>query len=152
MGNWLEAQVDEMRRSWPALSHAEVADVLTFTQGHLVEMGNDVYDTRARILGSSKKPTRPYVRREKYYVIMDGLGRGLYPSSLSAARLIKGTIRTFRSKIKAEECLREAMRHPDIVRLEDYARPETPIIWTDGSASPCTKVMAPMAGWGYLAQ
>ena len=151
VGNWSEAQVDEMRRTWPALTHTEVLDVLTFTQGHLREMVNDVWDTRARILGSSKRPTRPPVRREKYYVIIDGPGRGLYPS-LSAARLIKGTLRTFNTKNKAEECLRDAMLHPGVVRLEDYARPETTIIWTDGSASPCTKVTAPRAGWGYLAQ
>ena len=26
------------------------------------------------------------------------------------------------------------------------------MIWTDGSASQCTKHLAPRAGWGYLAQ
>ena len=143
--------MDEVRRSWPTLSRREVLDVLTFTQGHLIETVDDVWDTRASALGSSKKPTRPHVRKEKYYVIIDGPGRGLHPS-LSAVRLIKGTFCTFSSKPKADECLREAMRHPGIVHLEDYARPETIINWTDGSASPCTKVIAPRVGWGYLAQ
>ena len=64
VGNRSEAQVDKVRRSWPALSHTEVSDVLTFTLGHLIELVNDVYDTQARILGSSKKPTRPHARKE----------------------------------------------------------------------------------------
>ena len=84
-------------------------------------------------------------------MIINGPGRGIYPS-LSAARLIKGTLCTFSSKPKTEDFLGEAMRHSSEVRLEDYARPETTIVWTDGSASPCTKVTAPRAGSGYLTQ
>ena len=93
-----------------------------------VHLGHTFWD-------SPKKP------KEKFYAIIDGPDRGLYPS-LSADRLIKGTLRAFSSKPKAGECLREAMWHPSEARQENYARPETTTIWTDGSASPCTKVTA----------
>ena len=42
VGNWTESQVDQMMRNWPDLTHTEVLDVLTFPQGHLIEMVNDV--------------------------------------------------------------------------------------------------------------
>ena len=61
VGNRPKTQVDQMRQTWPDNSHTEVLDVLTFAQGHLIEMVNDVWDTIARILGSSKKPTRPNI-------------------------------------------------------------------------------------------
>ena len=62
MGNWPEAQVDHMRRTWLDLAHKEVLDILTFVQGLLIELVNDVWDTRARLLGATRKPTRLHLR------------------------------------------------------------------------------------------
>ena len=89
-------------------------------------------------MSSSKRSNRSRIGGEKFYVVMEGQGRGIYPT-LSTARLVRGTIRTLPYRQKADEFHREAMLQPAVIYLADLTRPDTLLIWTDGSASPYTK-------------